>query len=96
MATYEYRCIQDGVFELRQPMGTAEPKRRCPTCDGDAMRVFSAPRLSVGSRELVAAIDRTEKTRDEPEVVSALPPRRAGTRRPMAARNPALRRLPRP
>jgi putative FmdB family regulatory protein len=96
MATYEYRCIQDGVFDVRQPMGTAGPKRRCPTCDGEAVRVFSAPMLSVGSRALVAAIDRTEKTRDEPDVVSALPPRRARTRRPMAARNPALQRLPRP
>jgi hypothetical protein len=44
----------------------------------------------------VAAIDNTEKTRDEPEVVSALPPHPARTRRPAAGLNPALQRLPRP
>jgi putative FmdB family regulatory protein len=96
MATYQYRCIQDGVFDVSRPMGTAAPQWRCPMCDSEAVRVFSAPMLSVASPALVAAIDRTEKTSDEPDVVSAPPPRRAPMRRPMAARNPALQRLPRP
>jgi putative FmdB family regulatory protein len=96
MATYQYRCVQDGVFDVSRPMGTAAPQWRCPICNSEAARVFSAPMLSLASRGLVAAIDRTEKTRDEPDVVSALPPRRARTRSPMATRNPALQRLPRP
>jgi hypothetical protein len=45
---------------------------------------------------VVAAIDRTEKTRDEPEVVSSLPRRHPSKRTPIAPANPALRRLPRP
>jgi putative FmdB family regulatory protein len=96
MATYQYRCVLDGVFDVSRPMGTAAPLWRCPICSSESVRVFTAPMLSVASRALMAAIDRTEKTRDEPDVVSALPPRRARTRSPMATRNPALQRLPRP
>ena len=96
MAMYRYRCVLDGVFDVSQPMGTAGSQRPCPVCNSEAVRVFLAPMLSLAPRSLVAAIDSTEKTRDEPEVVSALPPRRARTRRPAAALNPALQRLPRP
>ncbi len=96
MAIYQYRCALDGVFDVSRPMGTAGSQWPCPVCNSVAVRVFSAPMLSLASRRIVAAIDATEKTRDEPEVVSALPPRRARTRRPAAAMNPALQRLPRP
>ena len=96
MATYRYRCVSDGVFDVSLPMGTAGSQWPCPVCNSEAVRVFSAPMLSLAPRELVAAIDSTEKTRDEPEVVSALPPRRARTRTPAATLNPALQRLPRP
>jgi hypothetical protein len=96
MATYRYRCVVDGVFDVSRPIGTAGSQWPCPVCNGEAVRVFSAPMLSLAPRSLVAAIDSTEKTRDEPEVVSALPPRRARTRRPAAALNPSLQRLPRP
>ncbi len=95
MAIYRYRCVLDGVFDVSQPMGTAGSQRPCPVCNREAVRVFLAPMLSLAPRALVAAIDGTEKTRDEPDVVSALPPRRARTR-PAAAVNPALQRLPRP
>ncbi|MFD2419756.1 FmdB family zinc ribbon protein [Amycolatopsis pigmentata] len=96
VATYQFRCAEDGVFDVSLPMGTAGPQWRCPVCGSDAVRVFSAPMLSRTSRALVAAIDRAEKTRDEPDVVSAVPPRSARTLGPMGAPNPALRRLPRP
>ncbi len=96
MAIYKYRCVLDGVFDVSLPMGTAESQWPCPVCNGEAVRVFSAPMLSLAPRALVAAIDGTEKTRDEPEVVSALPRRRARSRRAAAAMNPALQRLPRP
>jgi hypothetical protein len=94
MAIYRYRCVLDGVFDVSQPMGMAGSQRPCPVCNSEAVRVFLAPMLSLAPRALMAAIDGTEKTRDEPDVVSALPPRRARTR-PAAAQNPALRRLPR-
>jgi hypothetical protein len=59
--------------------------------------VFTVPMLSLASRERMAVIDRAEKSRDEPEVVTSLP--RTGHRRPRVASantNPALQRLPKP
>lgn len=96
MVQYRYRCVVDGDFDLTRPMGTAEPRAQCPVCDSDAVRVFSAPMLSMAPGAIMAAIDKTEKTRDEPEVVSALPSNRGRPRTPMAPANPALQRLPRP
>ena len=46
MATYQYRCVQDGVFDVSRPMGTAAPTSQCPVCDNEAVRVFRAPMLS--------------------------------------------------
>ena len=96
MATYQYRCVQDGVFDVSRPIGTATPTSQCPVCKNEAVRIFRAPMLSLAPRALVAAIDRTEKTSDEPEMVSAVPPRAVRTRNPTATQNPALQRLPRP
>ena len=96
MATYAYRCVRDGDFDVTRPMGTAARKSPWPVCNSEAARVFRAPMLSLAPRALVAAVDRAEKTGDEPEVVSAVPPRAVRTRNPMATQNPALRRLPRP
>jgi putative FmdB family regulatory protein len=43
MATYDYRCEQDGVFELTMPLGTAPSDAPCPECGEEAPRMFSAP-----------------------------------------------------
>jgi hypothetical protein len=96
VATYAYRCDRDGDFDVSQPMGTATRKSLCPVCNREAARVFRAPMLSLSPRALVTAIDRAEKTSDEPEMVSAVPPRAVRTRNPTATQNPALQRLPRP
>jgi hypothetical protein len=77
-------------------MGQAADKLPCPVCNDEAVRVFSAPMVSRVPRALAASIDRAEKTRDEPEVVSSLPRRDPSQRTPMAPANPAFRRLPRP
>jgi hypothetical protein len=77
-------------------MGTATATIACPACGAVAARIFTAPRLSFGSPVRRALLDRTEATRDHPDVVSAP---RAGPgrgRRADVARNPALNRLPRP
>jgi hypothetical protein len=52
--------------------------------------------VSFAPRALVAALDREEKSRYEPDVVTSLP--RSGNRKatPMAPMTPALARLPRP
>ena len=96
VARYRYRCAVDGVFDVPRPIGTAGSHAPSPVCNSEAVRVFSAPMLSLAPRAIVTAIDKAEKTRDDPEVVSALPPHRVRTRRPAAALDPALQRLPRP
>jgi putative FmdB family regulatory protein len=96
MVTYQYRCADDGLVEVRLPMGTAAPRERCPACGTDAERVYSAPLLSLAPRRLVAAIDKSEQTADTPEVVTSLPPRAVSPGARRAMMNPALRRLPRP
>ncbi|WP_448616745.1 zinc ribbon domain-containing protein [Modestobacter sp. URMC 112] len=77
-------------------MGTAGTAVPCPVCGGAAPRVFTAPRLSFGSPVRRALIDRTERTREQPDVVAAPPPRPVRRPRDDGARNPALGRLPRP
>jgi hypothetical protein len=93
MATFLYRCPADGIVEMRWPVGTAPGQVRCPACAGDARRVYTAPMVPHGSRSAMALIDQTECTRDEPEVVSSLPPR--GRAHGRTAMNPAWQRLPR-
>jgi hypothetical protein len=105
MATYTFRCIgtgrdvishpDGGHFDLIAPIGTAAAVVSCPLCKGDAVRVFSPPHLSRAHPGALAAIERSEASRTEPAVVTAIPghPARPPTRRPA---NPALARLPRP
>jgi hypothetical protein len=52
--------------------------------------------LSLASRALMTAIDRTERTRDVPEVVSALPSQAVRNRKQATAQNPAWQHLPKP
>jgi putative FmdB family regulatory protein len=96
VAPYEYRCDQDGVFEITRPLGTAPTSITCPVCRNEARRVFSKPMLMSAQREVVAAIDHAEKTRDEPDIVTSLPPTGARKRTPVLPLTPTLRRLPRP
>lgn len=96
MATYEYRCDDDGAFEVTRALGTAPESIMCPACGSEARRVFSPPMLSSTPRALVAAIDHAEKTRDEPDVVTSLPSAGARRRTPVLPLTPTLRRLPRP
>jgi putative FmdB family regulatory protein len=96
VALYEYRCERDGAFEVARPIGTAPTSIACPVCARDAGRVFSSPMLSLAPRALVAALDHEEKTRHEPDLVTALPPARAPKRTPVLPLTPTLRRLPRP
>jgi hypothetical protein len=58
MATYQYRCAQDGGFEVSRPIGMAALQDRCAACGVDAVRVFTSPMLSLTRRAIVAAIDR--------------------------------------
>jgi putative FmdB family regulatory protein len=96
VAIYEYRCDEDGVFDITRPLGTAPTSIACPGCGGLARRVFSKPMLMSVPRELGAAIAHAEKTRDEPDIVTSLPPKGARKRTPVLPLTRTLRRLPRP
>jgi len=96
VAIYEYRCVQDGPFEVMRPIGTAPSSIACPTCAGEAARVYSNPMVSFAPRALVAALDHEEKTRYEPDVLTSLPRRPRHDRTPMAPLTPRLEKLPRP
>lgn len=94
MATFLYRCPADGILEMGWPVGTAPSQVSCPTCAGDARRVYTPPLVSSGSRSARALIDQAERSRDEPEVVTAPPPRSGAHRQTDV--NPTWQRLPRP
>ena len=96
MAIYEYQCDGDGIVEATHPIGTAPASVTCPVCGREARRVYSAPMISSLPPGLVGAIDHAEKTRDEPDVVTSLPPKPANQRTPVLPLTPTLRRLPRP
>ncbi len=96
MATFQYRCEQDGDFELVFAVGKADAAAPCPTCRYPARRRFSPPMLSLAPVGLVSAIERTESTGDSPAVVSAPPRQTGGGRTVPASRIAALRGLPRP
>jgi hypothetical protein len=97
MALYDYRCARDGGIEVALPLGSAPETITCSICGGEARRVFTSPMLSFSSTERrgrMAAIERAERSRTEPEVVTKLPPRARPA--PAAPLTPTLRRLPRP
>lgn len=97
MAIYEYRCARDGLFELVLPLGTAPATATCATCGDAADRAISAPMVRIGARKgWSAAIERAEKSRYAPEVVTAVPSAGARRRVRSAPLTPALRALPRP
>lgn len=97
MATYEYRCEQDGVFDVTRPLGTAPQFAPCPVCGREACRVISMPMVRCGSRNgWTAAIERAEKSRHEPEVVTSVPSAGARRRVRTVPLTPTLARLPRP
>ena len=96
MATYQYRCDEHGLVETTRPIGTAPPKLSCTACGRPARRAYSTPRLALADRRALALLDRTERTSEAPDVVSALPPRPRSRATPQVRVSPAQRRLPRP
>ncbi|MDN5920497.1 MAG: zinc ribbon domain-containing protein [Pseudonocardia sp.] len=94
MAIYRYRCETDGARDVVRPIGTAEDTLDCPECGAAMPRVFAAPMLNLGSSSARSLLERTERTRERPDVVPAPPP--AAGRRSAPATNPGWSRLPRP
>lgn len=95
MPLYTYRCDDDGPVDVMRPMTDAPRAIPCPTCGAAAGRVVTAPRLALGDRTRVAAIERAEASRTDPAVVSALPSRAPRTPR-QPRPDPRTAALPRP
>jgi putative FmdB family regulatory protein len=76
VAIYEYRCGECGTFEQSMPMGTAPGGVACPACGHHANRVFSAPMTYRLPKPVATMLAREEASRDHPEVVDRVPPRR--------------------
>ncbi|NDL59691.1 FmdB family zinc ribbon protein [Phytoactinopolyspora mesophila] len=93
MALYEYRCAGCGIFEVARAMGSAPSSHPCARCGSDARRSFSIPHVNRAPTPLRKALDRAEKSRDEPAVVTRVPPQR--DRQP-GRQDPRRKHLPTP
>lgn len=96
MATYAYRCTQDGPFDVSAPIGTAPDTPSCPRCGGSGRRVWTAPRVSSADPRRMALHDATRATADRPPVVDALPSQTGSRRTVPVTTDPRHARLPRP
>ncbi|MBA2944556.1 zinc ribbon domain-containing protein [Streptomyces sp. PSKA28] len=92
MATYEYSCKHCGSFDVKLPMGTAPSEQVCPRCANSARRVYSSPAIAFTSPAVAGLRELEEKSRENPAVVTRVPPKDAAPR-PV---HPAVARLPRP
>ena len=92
MAGYQYRCAQCGPWDVRVPIGTAEPTSPCPTCGSPGRRDYPPPLLGRTSPAAGAPRQRQEASADAPSVTSSVP---AAARRP-ARRDHRWDTLPRP
>lgn len=45
MATYAFRCVNCGEFEIEHPMTENHPDK-CPKCGGDIARIFYNPGIT--------------------------------------------------
>ncbi|WP_193517323.1 FmdB family zinc ribbon protein [Nocardiopsis kunsanensis] len=95
MAIYQFMCEEHGGLELEAAMGTAPPTLSCPDCGRQARRVFSAPTLGRTPRAVATAFERAERSADEPNVVTSLPPRSGRARPQRYTHEPTHQRLPR-
>ena len=97
MVIHEFRCPQHGVFERMLPLDAPSSQTSCPQCGADALRQMAAPRVLRSSRsQWTQAVERAQKSRHEPEVVTSVPASGARRRIRQVPMTPALQRLPRP
>jgi putative FmdB family regulatory protein len=92
MATYEYSCTRCGSFDVKLPIGTAPAGQVCPQCGNSARRVYSSPATAFTSPAVAGLREQEEKSRENPAVVTRVPPKDVAPR-PV---HPAVARLPRP
>lgn len=94
MATYQFKCDEHGGIETEVAIGTAPATLSCPHCGQQAHRVFCAPMLSRLSRTVTTAFESAERSGDEPDVVTSVPPHTGRPAQQRYTHNPTHRRLP--
>jgi putative FmdB family regulatory protein len=70
MPVYVFACQECGSFELARPMAEASSRACCPTCEREARRVFTPPRLARLAAPMRRALDTEEASAHEPRVVT--------------------------
>jgi putative FmdB family regulatory protein len=81
MPVYVFACRECGSFEVARPMAESGSQACCPTCQREARRVFTPPRLSRLAAPLRRALETEEASADEPRVVTEKRGRPLGQRR---------------
>lgn len=67
MPVYEFACQTCGPFEERRSRGDAGAPAVCPTCGGQAARVYSAPYLALPGKKIGAGSPGPKLVQQEPE-----------------------------
>jgi putative FmdB family regulatory protein len=70
MPVYVFACHECGPFELTRPMAEAGSRACCPTCQREARRVFTPPRLTRLAAPMRRAMETEEASAHEPRVVT--------------------------
>ena len=70
MPVYVFACDEDGSFELARPMAEANSRACCPTCQREARRVFTPPRLTRLAAPMRRALETEEASAHEPRVAT--------------------------
>ncbi len=78
MPVYDFVCEDCGPFEQQRSFAEAGDPMTCPSCGGEARRVYSMPNTNRVSTALSGAMNRAEKSAHEPEVA----------RRPVESKGP--------
>ncbi len=69
MPIYDFVCEDCGPFEQWRSFAEVGDPMACPSCGGQAKRVYSMPNTKKMPTALSGAMDRAEKSAHEPEVV---------------------------
>ncbi|MEJ2864352.1 FmdB family zinc ribbon protein [Actinomycetospora flava] len=93
LPTYAYRCRRCGPFDVLAPMVASHDERHCPTCEAAADRIVTAPGIRLTAPSVAHALQVEERSRHEPSVTNAIPPRRSVNH---PRRDPRHAKLPRP
>jgi putative FmdB family regulatory protein len=79
---YVFACGECGSFELTRPMAEVSSWACCPTCQNEARRVFTPPRLARLATPVRKALETEEASAHEPRVVTEKRGRPLGQHRP--------------